>query len=79
MLSDIIMPAVNGIDMAESILEIAPETKILLMSGYSDEVIEQQGRQQFPFIRKPFIFAVLIKKIRSIIDPAADSTAAGAS
>jgi two-component system cell cycle sensor histidine kinase/response regulator CckA len=78
-LSDIIMPAVNGIDMAESILQIAPETKILLMSGYSDEVIEQQGRQRFPFIRKPFIFAVLIKKIRSIIDPVAASTVAGAS
>ncbi|HLK68445.1 MAG TPA: response regulator [Bryobacteraceae bacterium] len=78
-LSDIIMPAVNGIVMVESILEIAPETKILLMSGYSDEVIEQQGRQRFPFIRKPFIFAVLMKKIRSIIDPVSDSTAAGAS
>src|SRR5436305_7542667 len=36
-LSDIIMPAVGGIDMAESILQIAPNTKILMMSGYSDD------------------------------------------
>src|SRR5213078_3771655 len=43
-LSDIIMPAVNGIDMAESILQIDPQAKILLMSGYSDSVIEFQGR-----------------------------------
>jgi DNA-binding NtrC family response regulator len=76
-LADIIMPAVNGIDMAESILRIAPLTKILLMSGYSDNVIEVQGRNRFPFIRKPFIFAVLIQKIRSVVGPSADAAASG--
>jgi two-component SAPR family response regulator len=65
-LADIIMPAVNGIDMAESILQIEPQAKILLMSGYSDEVIERQGRNRFPFIRKPFIYTMLVEKIRSI-------------
>lgn len=78
-LSDIVMPAVNGIAMAESILQIAPRTKILLMSGYSDDVIEKQGRNRFPFIRKPFIFAMLIQKIRSVIEPPADAAAAGLS
>jgi two-component system cell cycle sensor histidine kinase/response regulator CckA len=68
-LSDIIMPAVSGIQMADSILQIAPATKILLMSGYSDEVLERQGRIRFPFIRKPFIYTVLLDKIRSLIDP----------
>ena len=72
-LSDIIMPAVNGLDMAESIRQLAPETKILLMSGYSDEVIERQGRNRFAFIRKPFIHAVLIDKIRSVIGTDADA------
>jgi YesN/AraC family two-component response regulator len=66
-LSDIIMPAVSGIDMAEGILKIEPQTKVLLMSGYSDEAIELQGRNRFPFIRKPFIYTVLIEKIRSMI------------
>ena len=76
-LSDIIMPAVSGIDMAESILQVEPQAKILLMSGYSDEVIELQGRNRFPFIRKPFIYAMLIEKIRSIVgasDAAASAT-----
>ena len=66
-LSDIIMPAVNGIEMAESILQIQPDAKILLMSGYSDTVIEQQGRVRFPFIRKPFIYTVLVERIRTIV------------
>jgi two-component system, cell cycle sensor histidine kinase and response regulator CckA len=74
-LSDIIMPAVNGIEMAQKILKISPETKILLMSGYSNEVIELQGRNRFPFIRKPFIHTMLVDKIRSIIGTSADSAA----
>jgi hypothetical protein len=37
------------------------------MSGYSDEIIERQGRQRFPFIHKPFIHLVLIDKIRSVL------------
>ena len=76
-LSDIIMPALNGIEMARSIRQIAPETQILLMSGYSDEVIERQGRNGFPFIRKPFIHSVLIEKIRSIVGRDADAASSG--
>ena len=66
-LSDIVMPAMNGIEMAESILQIDSEAKILLMSGYIDDVLELQGRKRFAFIRKPFIHAVLIERIRSLI------------
>ncbi len=76
-LSDIIMPAVNGIDMAEGILQIAPGTKILLMSGYSDQIIERQGRNRFPFIRKPFIHSVLIEKIRAIVGTDAEAASSG--
>jgi DNA-binding NtrC family response regulator len=76
-LSDIIMPAVGGIEMAESILKIDPEARILLMSGYSDSVIEHHGRNRFPFIRKPFIHAVLVEKLRSVV-AASDSAASSA-
>jgi two-component system, cell cycle sensor histidine kinase and response regulator CckA len=72
-LSDIIMPSMNGIELAQSILKVDPETKILLMSGYSNEVIELQGRNRFPFIRKPFIYSMLVDKIRAILGTAADS------
>lgn len=37
----------NGVEMARKILEIAPRTKILLMSGYSDDSLEYRGRQVF--------------------------------
>ena len=73
-LSDIIMPAVGGIEMAESILQIDPQARILLMSGYSDSVIELQGRNRFPFIRKPFIHGMLIEKIRSVMEASDTAT-----
>ena len=66
--SDIIMPRMNGIDMVERILGIEPETKILLMSAYNDEVTGRLVRRdRFPFIRKPFNRVTLIEKIRSIV------------
>ena len=75
-LSDIIMPAVNGLELAERILQIDPQVKILLMSGYSDSVLELQGRNRFPFIRKPFIYTVLIETIQSLV-PTSDAAASG--
>ncbi len=76
-LSDIVMPVMNGIDMAESILQTDPKVKILLMSGYSDNVIELQGRNRFPFIRKPFILNVLLERMRSLIENAEAASSQG--
>ena len=66
--SDIVMPVMNGMDMVERILRVDPATKVLLMSAYSDEVTGRLvGRCRFPFIRKPFHRDTLIEKIRSIV------------
>ena len=72
-LSDIIMPGLNGIELAERIVKIDPKMKVLLMSGYGDTVIDMQGPNPFPLIRKPFIHSVLIARIRALL---ADSDAA---
>jgi DNA-binding response OmpR family regulator len=66
-LADIIMPVMNGIEMAERILRLDPATKILLMSAYGDEVTGRRVRKRFPFIRKPFNYSALIERIRSIV------------
>jgi len=76
-LADIIMPVMSGIEMADKILQIDKHAKIVLMSGYSDSVIESEGRSRFPFIRKPFIHAVLIDRIQSIVGRC-DSSASSA-
>jgi DNA-binding NtrC family response regulator len=73
-LSDVVMPELGGIDMAEKILESYPETKILLMSGYSDAAMEVQARNRFPFVRKPFLPADLVSRIRRLLAEAATAS-----
>lgn len=75
-LADVIMPIMSGIEMSEKIVESHPAAKILLMSGYSDDVIDVQARQRFPFIRKPFLPADLIRKIERLIGETVASTSA---
>jgi len=58
-LADIVMPVMNGLELAERIREMRPEMKLLLMSGYSDKALEIEGRLNFAFIRKPFLPADL--------------------
>lgn len=69
-LSDVVMPNMNGIEMADAIQRIDPEVKILLMSGYSDRALDLQAQNRFAFIRKPFIHTVLIDKIRTLLGSA---------
>jgi DNA-binding NtrC family response regulator len=67
-LTDIVMPGINGIDMAQRMLQLKTHTKILLMSADSDLVIGRQvRRRQLPLIRKPFNYAKLIEEIRSTV------------
>jgi len=73
-LSDVVMPVLGGMEMAEKILESDPGTKILLMSGYSDAALEVLARKKFPFLRKPFLPADLVRRIRKLLDQAAAAT-----
>jgi two-component system, cell cycle sensor histidine kinase and response regulator CckA len=66
-LTDVAMPGASGLDLASRILEINPTAKILVMSGYSDTPLEREARKRFPFIRKPFLPADLIKKIGEVM------------
>jgi DNA-binding response OmpR family regulator len=66
-LSDVVMPGLNGVEMAQQILAIEPTVKILLMSGYSDEIIKLQGNTELPVIRKPFLGSDLTRRVKSLL------------
>ena len=70
-LTDIVMPVVNGLELAERIREMRPDMKILLMSGYSDKDLEIEGRLNFAFIRKPFLPTDLVRHISGMLGRAA--------
>jgi signal transduction histidine kinase/ligand-binding sensor domain-containing protein/CheY-like chemotaxis protein len=69
-LCDIVMPSRGGRDLSDTLREEGSECPVLFMSGYSDDVIANQGvlREGVYFIEKPFSPADLVAKIRSVLD-----------
>jgi len=70
-LTDVVMPGMTGRELAEQAVKIRPEMKVLLMSGYTDE-ISKAGflHPGLHFIEKPFTSNSLALKIREVLDPA---------
>lgn len=70
LMTDVIMPEMNGPDLAETILKTFPKMKCLFMSGYTDDVIARSGLldQDLNFISKPFLKNELAAKLRDILD-----------
>ena len=77
LLTDVILQQVSGRELADRLLKIRPEMKILYMSGYSGDAIEQYGVVDFEgaFLQKPFNTESLISKVREVLDaPATTQT-----
>lgn len=70
LLSDVVMPLMNGKELAVKLNHIRPKIKHLFMSGYTANVISQQGimDEDLQFILKPFGINELAQKIRSVLD-----------
>ncbi len=70
LLTDVIMPVMNGVELKNRILSIRPDTKVLFMSGYTANSIVHQGAldKDIHFIQKPFTLAELAKKVREAIE-----------
>ncbi len=65
LLTDIIMPEMNGRELAERLLGMYPQLKVLFMSGYiPHDNLEEEGR----FIKKPFNVDVLALKVREVLN-----------
>jgi signal transduction histidine kinase/CheY-like chemotaxis protein len=70
LMTDVIMPEMNGRDLAEKLLTLYPDLKRLFMSGYTANVIADRGvlGEEFHFIQKPFSKKDLAAKIREVLD-----------
>ncbi len=69
LLTDVIMPGMQGREVAERIRDHQPGTAVLYMSGYTQGILGAQGvlEPQINLIEKPFTEASLLQKIRAII------------
>lgn len=70
MITDMIMPGINGRDLAERARQIQPGLKVLYASGYTDNAIVHQGvlDPDTPFLQKPFTIDDLAVKIPQLLD-----------
>ena len=72
LLTDIIMPQMNGRELTERIRPLRPALRILYMSGYTDDAILRNAVMEdgIPFLQKPFTPEGLARKVREVLDPA---------
>jgi two-component system, cell cycle sensor histidine kinase and response regulator CckA len=70
LITDVVMPEMNGRELAEQICAINPEMKTLFMSGYPANVIAHRGilEEGVNFINKPFSMKDLGDKVREALD-----------
>jgi two-component system cell cycle sensor histidine kinase/response regulator CckA len=69
-LTDVVMPEMGGADLASHVAAFRPETRVLYMSGYTDDAIVRKGLigEGRHFLQKPFTPTTLAKKVREVLD-----------
>ena len=70
LLTDVVMPAMSGADLARELLRIRPDVRVLYASGYGESVIVSHGilEPEVDLIQKPFTPERLLQKIRDVLD-----------
>ena len=70
LVADVVMPEMNGRDLAKNVLALHPDVKRLFMSGYTADVVAHHGvlDSGVHFLEKPFTMATLSAKLREVLD-----------
>ena len=75
LVTDLILPQMNGRELARQVAPIRPSMKVLYVSGYPDETLVTAGvaRNKVPFLQKPFASDALLRSVRNVLDGTYDT------
>ena len=70
LVTDVVLPRMSGLDLAERLRTARPDLKVLFISGYSDDAIVRHGHLTAgaQFLEKPFTPGVFARKVRAVLD-----------
>jgi two-component system, cell cycle sensor histidine kinase and response regulator CckA len=70
LVSDIVMPQMNGIELAKHFRGLFPEAKILLITSYTDQsiILKAVPDSSVEFLLKPFMLQELVQKVREMLN-----------
>lgn len=67
LVTDILMPRVNGFELSERLASLHPETKVLFISGHADYDLAPESA----FLQKPFLISALLRRLEDLLCPKA--------
>ena len=75
LLTDMVMPGMGGRELAQHLITMKPDLRVLFMSGFTDDVGILAGHEQGTsgFLQKPFTPEVLARTVRKILDAASSN------
>ena len=75
-LTDVVMPEMNGAELVKHLIRLKPDLKFIYMSGYSEDTISFRGllNSNINLIEKPFSSEILASKIRKVLDEVNSTT-----
>ena len=76
LLTDVVMPRASGPQLAAQLAAVRPQTRVLFMSGYTDDMLGRQGTDALghSLIEKPFTSAALARRVRDVLAPSVDGS-----